>query len=72
MVVKPKAGNCLYTIKCTHLSSCMLFIASSVGVFCSVVNTIEMCKTEAVLVVDVFQVVKALHIQKPGAVLTVV
>ena len=38
--------------------------------FCSVVNVIEMCKTEGV--VDVFQVVKALRIQKPGAVLTVV
>ena len=41
-----------------------------VGVYCSVVNVIEMCKTEGV--VDVFQVVKALRIQKPGAVLTVV
>ena len=38
--------------------------------FCSLVNAIEMCKTEGV--VDVFQVVKALRIQKPGAVLTVV
>ena len=43
---------------------------SRVGVFCSLVNAIEMCKTEGV--VDVFQVVKALRIQKPGAVLTVV
>ena len=43
---------------------------SRVGVFCSVVNAIEMCKTEGV--VDVFQVVKALRIQKPGVVLTVV
>ena len=43
---------------------------SRVGVFCSVVNAIEMCKTEGV--VDVFQVVKALRIQKPGAVQTVV
>ena len=43
---------------------------SRVSVFCSVVNAIEMCKTEGV--VDVFQVVKALRIQKPGAVLTVV
>ena len=51
----------------------MLFLSdtvSRVGVFCSVVNAIEMCKTEGV--VDVFQVVKALRIQKPGAVLTVV
>ena len=43
---------------------------SRVGVFCSLVNAIEMCKTEGV--VDVFQVVKALRIQKPGAVPTVV
>ena len=43
---------------------------SRVGVFCSVVNAIEMCKTEGL--VDVFQVVKALRIQKPGAVQTVV
>jgi hypothetical protein len=43
---------------------------SRVGVFCSLVNTIEMCKTEGV--VDVFQVVKALRIQKPGAVSTTV
>ena len=38
--------------------------------FCSLVNAIEMCKTEGV--VDVFQVVKALRIQKPGAVTTAV
>ena len=40
------------------------------GMFCAIVTTIERCKTEGV--VDVFQVVKALRIQKPGAVLTVV
>ncbi|CAI8010576.1 Receptor-type tyrosine-protein phosphatase alpha [Geodia barretti] len=39
------------------------------GMFCAIVTTIERCKTEGV--VDVFQVVKALRIQKPGAVLTV-
>ena len=38
--------------------------------FCAIVTTIERCKTEGV--VDVFQVVKALRVQKPGAVLTVV
>ena len=43
---------------------------SRVSVFCSLVNAIEMCKTEGV--VDVFQVVKALCIQKPGTVLTAV
>ena len=40
------------------------------GMFCSVATTIDRCKTEGV--VDVFQVVKALRIHKPGAVLTVV
>ena len=43
---------------------------SRVGIFCSLVSAIEMCKTEGV--VDVFQVVKALRIQKPGAVLNAV
>ena len=43
---------------------------SRVGVFCSLVNAIEMYKMEGV--VDVFQVVKALRIQKPGVVLAVV
>ena len=38
--------------------------------FCAIVTTIERCKTEGV--VDVFQVVKALRVQKPGAVLTAV
>jgi len=36
---------------------------------CSV-NATECCKTEGIM--DVFQVVKALRIQKPGTVLTVV
>ncbi|CAI8021857.1 Receptor-type tyrosine-protein phosphatase alpha [Geodia barretti] len=39
------------------------------GMFCAILTTIERCKTEGV--VDVFQVVKALRVQKPGAVLTV-
>ena len=38
--------------------------------FCAITTTIERCKTEGV--VDVFQVVKALRVQKPGAVRTVV
>jgi len=40
------------------------------GMFCAIATTIEWCKTEGV--VDVFQVVKALRMQKPGAVRTVV
>ena len=34
--------------------------------FCAIATTIERCKTEGV--VDVFQVVKALRVQKPGAI----
>ena len=66
-ILKPKQTIAICMFK-------FMFIFSDtvgrVGVFCSVVNAIEMCKTEGV--VDVFQVVKALRIQKPGAVLTVV
>lgn len=40
------------------------------GMFCSMMSAIERCKTEGV--VDVFQVVKALRTQKPGAVVNVV
>ena len=38
--------------------------------FCAIATTIEQCKTEGV--VDVFQMVKALRVRKPGAVRTVV
>ena len=38
--------------------------------FCAIATTIERCKTEGV--VDVFQVVKALRVHKPGAVRNVV
>ena len=33
--------------------------------FCAIATAIEWCKTEGV--VDIFQVVKALRVQKPGA-----
>lgn len=39
------------------------------GVLCAFMNAMECCKTEGT--VDVFQVVRALRIQKPGAVTTV-
>jgi len=45
-------------------------MVSRCGMFCAIATTIEWCKTEGV--VDVFQVVKALRMQKPGAVRTVV
>ena len=40
------------------------------GMFCATATVIDRCKTEGV--VDVFQVVKALRVQKPGAVPTLV
>ena len=40
------------------------------GMFCAMATVIDRCKTEGV--VDVFQVVKSLRIQKPGAVPTLV
>ena len=40
------------------------------GVFCALLSSIEHCKTDSV--VDVFQIVKGLRIQKPGIVQTVV
>ena len=40
------------------------------GMFCAIATIIDRCKTEGV--VDVFQVVKALRVQKPGAVPTLV
>ena len=38
------------------------------GVYCAVSNAVEQCKTEGVA--DVFQVTKAVRMQKPGAVAT--
>lgn len=40
------------------------------AVFCALLNCIDSCKCESV--VDVFQTVKALRLQKPGAIQTVV
>ena len=57
----------------THVIELSLSLSDTVsrsGVFCTLMNMIECCKTEGI--VDVFQVVKALRIQKPGSVLTVV
>ena len=51
----------------------LLFSSDAVsrsGMFCAISTTIDRCKSESV--VDVFQVVKAQRIQKPGLVLTVV
>ena len=40
------------------------------AIFCSVTNTIECCKVERT--VDIFQAVKVLRSQRPGAIPTVV
>ena len=58
----------MWWVYCVCLS-CSDTVSRS-GMFCAIATTIERCKTEGV--VDVFQVVKALRVQKPGAVRTVV
>ena len=66
-------STCLVYSAVTMVVTYSLFCSDTVsrsGMFCAIATTIERCKTEAV--VDVFQVVKALRVQKPGAVLTVV
>ena len=59
---------------CVCVCVCVVCVCSDTvsrsGMFCAIATTIERCKREGV--VDVFQVVKALHVQKPGAVRTVV
>ena len=42
---------------------------SRCGLFCALTNAIDCCKTEGI--VDVFQAVKALRIQKPGSVVNI-
>ena len=62
------------SIMAVYIIACLLphysDTVSRSGMFCAITTTIERCKTEGV--VDVFQVVKALRVQKPGAVRTVV
>ena len=61
--VQIKSGNKPIVVHCSDT-------VTRSGMFCAISTTIERCKTEGV--VDVFQVVKALRVQKPGAVPTVV
>ena len=64
--------SCLFT-GIYPLSFSSFFSSDTVsrsGMFCAVATNIDCCKTESV--VDVFQVVKAQRIQKPGLVHTVV
>ena len=64
---------------CHHLCHAMTFInpflscsdtVSRSGMFCAIATTIDRCKSESM--VDIFQVVKAQRMQKPGLVLTAV
>jgi protein tyrosine phosphatase len=60
--IQMRTGNHPILVHCSDT-------VSRSGMFCAIATTIERCKTEGV--VDVFQVVKALRVQKPGAVRTV-
>ncbi|XP_064386224.1 receptor-type tyrosine-protein phosphatase alpha-like [Halichondria panicea] len=57
--VQRRTGNNPVLVHCNDT-------ATRSGMYCSVGTTIDRCKTEGV--VDVFQVVKALRVHKPGAV----
>ncbi|XP_064386164.1 uncharacterized protein LOC135334777 [Halichondria panicea] len=57
--VQRRTGNNPVLVHCNDT-------ATRSGMYCSVATTIDRCKTEGV--VDVFQVVKALRVHKPGAV----
>ncbi|XP_064386406.1 uncharacterized protein LOC135334956 isoform X2 [Halichondria panicea] len=57
--VQRRTGNKAIVVHCSDT-------ATRSGMYCSVATTIDRCKTEGV--VDVFQVVKALRVHKPGAV----
>ncbi|XP_064386154.1 uncharacterized protein LOC135334773 isoform X2 [Halichondria panicea] len=61
--VQRRTGNNPVLVHCNDT-------ATRSGMYCSVATTIDRCKTEGV--VDVFQVVKALRVHKPGAVPSVV
>ena len=72
--IAAKYWRLLYYVATTGMDCDVVFFCSDTvsrsGMFCAIATTIERCKTEGV--VDVFQVVKALRVQKPGAVHTVV
>ena len=69
----PIVVHCRY-IDSTHSNSYSLPLSSDTvsrcGVYCSVSIALEQCKTEGVI--DVFQVIKAVRMYKPGAVTTLV
>ena len=67
----PIVVHCRY-IDCTHSYSLPVSsdTISRCGVYCSVSIALEQCKTEGVI--DVFQVIKGVRMNKPGAVTTLV
>ena len=69
----PIVVHCRY-IDCTHSNSYCLPLSSDTvsrcGVYCSVSIALEQCKTEGVI--DVFQVIKGIRMNKLGAVTTLV
>ena len=69
----PIVVHCRY-IDCTHSNSYSLPVFSDTvsccGVYCSVSIALEQCKTEGVI--NVFQVIKGVRMNKPGAVTTLV
>ena len=58
-----------YVYSTQYVLTCSDTVSRS-GMFCATATAIDQCKTEGV--VDVFQVVKVLRLQKPGAITTVV
>ena len=62
MQTQRRNGNTPIVVHCSDM-------VSRSAIFCATMTTIEGCKTESMA--DVFQVVKALRVQKPGAVMTV-
>ncbi len=77
--VQRRTGNKAIVVHCRCVFlviMCLIYLvvssdtATRSGMYCSVATTIDRCKTEGV--VDVFQVVKALRVHKPGAVPSVV
>ena len=69
----PIVVHCRY-IDCTHSDSYSLSLSSDTvshcGVYCSVSIALEQCKRKGVI--DVFQVIKGVRMNKPGAVSTLV
>ena len=64
------AHSCMTLLLLCHLPYLCSDMVSRSAMFCAIATIIDQCKTEGA--VDVFQTVKSLRIQKPGAVPTLV